>query len=240
MKTINLSIKKWPNKYRIHKRYDGVPLNFTYDLDQNNEKMYIIGGIIGLRLLIKFLEEKYASINNCKIIFTDGKKRFSFKENNEVQISFPLWMEFIHEVDKISGKFKVSKYYFDLKSTCRVEGIKKYFSDMKAETILPSIEKTIFTILELFLNDYDSLTETEKKALLQNIENSKVGALVLKRHDKLEKTSPKRQLKSVIANMDKLKESELVGLLNTLMRSKKTIKILEKIKSLPSQHKVYF
>lgn len=223
--------------YRFPSRYEGKEVLVAYDVsDETINGWKKDGKIKGLKILLKYLEERFKGIDKFNLIFVEGDDKLPFEiddSKGDVRINLKKWKNYFREIDKILDSYKISKYYIDLYNECREEGVKKFFSNISSKEIINDIDQTIFSIIEKMLTDFDELNAAEKNSLIKNIESSKAGTMILKKYGKLDKSSPQIQLKSLISNVDKLKPQEIKDLLNSIFRSKKRLKFMEEIKKLP-------
>ncbi len=184
--------------------------------------------------LLKHLDQTYGGIDKFQLYLINDENSPPFEmDKGTVHINVPKWYAHFNKISKVLDRYKLSKYHVDLYKECFREGLNKFFTNTDPEEIRNDIDKTMFVIIEKMLSDFDKLQETEQKALLSNIENSKAGTILYEKIGKLDKSSPKVQLKSVLANVDKLDSDEVRDLLNTIFRSKKSFENFKAIGKLP-------
>ncbi len=222
--------------YRVARRFNNKEILVAYDVPDDVLRRWKDNRLKGGTLLLKYLEKIFDGLDKFELILIDGNDKPSVeieKESGKVYVNAIKWIKYIRQVDKIYSSYKISKYSQELFSKCRSEGIEKFFQGRYPEEIIKEMDQTIFSFVEKMLEDFDSLSKPEQKALVENIVNSKPGTIILERLGKLDKSSATVQLKSLSNKIDQLKPSEVKELLKSVFTSKTKTKNIQQINKLP-------
>ncbi|MDD4110886.1 MAG: DUF4263 domain-containing protein [Clostridia bacterium] len=219
------------------KRYIGLELLVQYEIDEELKLKISHGQLTGLKTLLDEIEKRYGDIKKPQINFTNEGERVKFEEK-KVYINLPAWLGFMYAINDISNQYFIEKYHRDFKKECRMKGLKEYLEGNPPSNIIQHIQNSNFEIIENILSKFDNLQDSEKKIIQENFEHSQVGTNILKKYGKLAKNSPKLQVKSVVMNINKIKEPEAKELTMALMKSKHADLFTDQIAKFPKEIQV--
>lgn len=234
---MQLVLTKKVRNARFPNRFIGIKLNINYSIDEDHQRDWSNGKLLGLKLLLVEIERKYGDINKPIINLNKDGQRAEFSENT-VNINLPKWIGFISDIDKLSEKYLIERYHREFKKECRNQGIQLYLEGKEPNQIIEYIEKSSFELIELLLSDFDNLQPSEKTQLQKELEHSKIGTNLLAKYDKLDKRSPKIQVKSLIKKIDSIGAEDAKELFNAILESKHATKLIEKVSKLPKNTQV--
>jgi len=231
---IKLVLTKNVRKARYPKKYIGVELFIHYKIDDDHQRDWSNGRMLGLKLLLREIERQYGDVTKPTINFTDKGARARFGKGT-IWISVPKWFAFISSIDSIYDTYLIARYNREFKSECRQKGIQAYLDGSHPEEIKKDLETSIFNLIEKLLSDFDNLQQSEKKALQQQVEYSTLGNNLLTKYGKLDKRSPKKYVKSIVRDMNSIGKVEAKELILAILKSKHSETLSEKISTLPKK-----
>jgi hypothetical protein len=210
---------------------------FAYKLDEKEKEIIMDVGFPKLRHLLSFLKEKYG-LDGFELIFfnTDKPEPFYIKEKNGkkiVYVNIEIYRSYGDELNPIIRDLRVIKCGNEIWSKFSKMVPIAFFNKEPPSVLTQRLKESYYTVIENLIREFEGMGDEQKKKIKETFEHSKLGTEVIEKWVKFNPDAPEVQLKKFIQVIEKLGESEVEELLNSILNSKISLYFIRTLSKLP-------
>jgi len=227
--------KNWENYYEDIKKKQ---VCFVFKPSDEEKIVWMENGFTKLKHLLLFLEKQHGGLDNFELVFFKEQhpKPFYIKQRNGkpcILINVDEYRAYGRELDPVVRALKIIKYGRKIWSDFSKKVPEKFFKGEPTTALIDELKTSYYTVIEHLIKEFENMSDEDKQKIKDKFEHSQLGTEVINKYVKFNPEAPEIQLKKFIEVIEKLGESEVEELLNSILSSRISSYFIKTLSKLP-------
>ena len=188
-------------------------------------------GLPSIGKLLSYLKS-ISGEKDFELVLFKSEEKSKIEEENKKLIAYVNFDDYFGYARLARSDFKnikINKKIEDLENSISTKIPEYFFSNKPAESLISEFKESKFKVYDEIFKTIDSLSEEERKSILDSFQHTKSGTLLVEKIRNLREGDPEIELKRFTKVIDKLGSRDFQELLDSILNSKISTSFLREL-----------